>query len=571
MKLKLLYIGLFFPSFCLFAQITYSGNVYDAKTNTPLSGVVVRVLENNLLDTTDGSGHFSITVQNSHSKTITAELNNSINHMFFEAHEVKPQSGMTISLRPKVKSTATLRWENYIGNNGTAEDCNHYNSPKIPNDEHWNLNFKESTILGPLGNPNNAIRRDPSKVIKVENTYYVYYTKGAIAPSHWFNMDWGKYQPGITPTSAKAFTWDYCDVYYATSTDGYNWTEQGYAVKRGASGTYDDRSVFTPEVFEWNNKFYLVYQVVQDPYVFRVKNNVGMAIADSPSGPFIKLDSPILSPTNNGVWDPNKTDNTALVKGDFDSHKVHDPCLIPFKGKFYLYYKGERMGEEKFCGQREIKWGVAIADNPEGPYIKSEYNPITNTGHEVSVWPYKNGIAIIQHLDGPEKNTIQFAEDGVNFEIKGKTSNVGEALGIAAIHGPNGNHPGTGINWGLAHKYNWGTVKGASNFLHRFDLNINYDLQFDTNGYPTGSKDLNNKKNNFNQTTRLIPNPVNDTITINGFDSGLLKIYNSTGQLINEKTLKNDNKINVVDYAPGTYFIKVSNKQEKYTAKFIKE
>ena len=41
-------------------------------------------------------------------------------------------------------------------------------------------------------------------------------------------------------------------------------------------------------------------------------------------------------------------------------------------------------GEEQcWVGGREIKWGVAIADKPAGPYTKSEYNPVINSGHEV--------------------------------------------------------------------------------------------------------------------------------------------------------------------------------------------
>jgi hypothetical protein len=81
-------------------------------------------------------------------------------------------------------------------------------------------------------------------------------------------------------------------------------------------------------------------------------------------------------------------------------------------------YKGERMGEHITFGGREIKWGVAIADEPTGPYVTSPYNPITNSGHELCIWPYRGGIAAMLTTDSPERNTIQFAEDGINFEIK---------------------------------------------------------------------------------------------------------------------------------------------------------
>ncbi|GAL27868.1 hypothetical protein JCM19239_4833 [Vibrio variabilis] len=119
-----------------------------------------------------------------------------------------------------------------------------------------------------------------------------------------------------------------------------------------------------------------------------------MAWSDSPYGPWTKSEAPILSPSKDGEWLGHE-DNRFLVtsKGSFDSHKVHDPCLMYFNDKFYLYYKGETMGEGMNKGGREIKHGVAIADHILGPYIKSDYNPITNSGHEVAVWHQGGGIA----------------------------------------------------------------------------------------------------------------------------------------------------------------------------------
>lgn len=49
------------------------------------------------------------------------------------------------------------------------------------------------------------MRRDPSDIIKVDELYYVWYSKGPI-------------KPGYDAT-----------VWYATSPDGYEWTEQGQA------------------------------------------------------------------------------------------------------------------------------------------------------------------------------------------------------------------------------------------------------------------------------------------------------------------------------------------------------
>ncbi len=299
-------------------------------------------------------------------------------------------------------------------------------------------------------------RRDPSSVILVDGIYYVYYTKSYGAHVGFHSGD----------ENAKVFPWDYAEVWYATSQDGIHWKEQEIAVKRGEKGEYDDRSVFTPEILAHENMYYLVYQTVQHPYVNRSIECIAIASSNSPKGPFVKSKVPVLTPTQDGVWG-GKEDNRFAVekKGSFDSHKVHDPLLFAYRGKYYLYYKGEPMGEEVFMGGRETKWGVAIADKPEGPYERSEYNPITNSGHETCLWKYKDGIAAFLRTDGVEKNTLQYAEDGVNFEIKSVIKGGPEASGPFR---PSEivSDPLDGMKWGLSHdvESDWG-------YIIRFDMN----------------------------------------------------------------------------------------------------
>jgi len=319
----------------------------------------------------------------------------------------------------------------------------------------WFCQFKEADLGGDFSYEEGVIRRDPTAVIQVGDTYHAWYTKGE-GPTAGF---------GSGDPTKKVFPWDLTEVWHATSQDGWQWREEGLAVGRGPEGSYDDRAVFTPEIFVHKNKYYLVYQVVKAPYVVRVKNEVGMAIADSPQGPWKKLPAPILTPADNGEWLGEQDDRFKVVsKGDFDSHKVHDPCLIYYKDKFYLYYKGEQMGEGMNFGGREIRWGVAIADHPEGPYEKSPYNPITNSGHEVCVWPYKGGIAALLTTDGPEKNTIQYAVDGINFEIVAVLKGAPEALGPFRTPDPD-QDPLAGIGWGLCHVY-----RGGWQCIRRFEI-----------------------------------------------------------------------------------------------------
>jgi len=313
--------------------------------------------------------------------------------------------------------------------------------PKIGNE--WFGEFRVSDLKGDLAYEEGIIRRDPSAIIQHDGKYYVWYSRG-VGPTQGFAGDIEK---------EKVFPWDRCDIWYATSKDGWTWKEEGEAVPRGEKGEYDDRSVFTTEILEHKGKYYLVYQTVKSPYYVRVKNQVGLAWADSPDGPWTKSKEPILSPADNGIWKGDEDNrHNVIKKGDFDSHKVHDPCLVVFNDKFYLYYKGEQMGEEITFGGRQIRHGVAIADNPLGPYVKSPYNPISNSGHEICVWPYNGGISSLITTDGPEKNTIQWSPDGINFEIKSVIKGAPHAIGLNRSLDSE-KEPLAALEWGLTHEY----------------------------------------------------------------------------------------------------------------------
>lgn len=313
--------------------------------------------------------------------------------------------------------------------------------PDIGNE--WFIQFQTQDLKGDFAYEEGVVRRDPSAMIKENGRYYCWYSRST-GPTQGFGGD---------IENEKVFPWDRCDLWYATSDDGITWKEQGLAVARGEKGAYDDRSVFTCEIMKHDGMYYLCYQTVKSPYTVRVKNQVGLAWSNSPDGPWTKSAQPILSPADNGIWEGEEQNRFKVKKkGDFDSHKVHDPCILPFKGKFYLYYKGEQMGEAITFGGRQIRHGVAIADNPKGPYVKSPYNPISNSGHEVCVWKYNGGIASLITTDGPEKNTIQWSPDGINFEIMSVIKDAPHAIGLNRA-ADNEKEPTEILRWGLTHKY----------------------------------------------------------------------------------------------------------------------
>ncbi len=310
--------------------------------------------------------------------------------------------------------------------------------------------FRYKPVRG-LGYEKGVNRRDPSSIIKCKGQYYIWYTRNECDQSSWLDAD----------------------IWYAVSKDGVDWQEVGPAVKRGDAGCWDEYSVFTTEILVAENRYYLTYQAKRnnDPL-----NVVGMAWADSPDGPWTKLEQPILEPSRDGkLINPNEHGDSnwgaALEEGCWDSGAIHDPGVITWKGQYYLYYKGHAIGETMFT---DSKWGVAVADKPEGPYRKHSANPVSNSGHETWVFPWRTGMAAIVDWAGPEKGTIQYSEDGINFEIMTTLEDIPPAGGAYIPDKFLDTGDGRGFSWGLAH---YGGSDWA--FLVGFDCDLQPDVKKD--------------------------------------------------------------------------------------------
>jgi hypothetical protein len=92
----------------------------------------------------------------------------------------------------------------------------------------WFCQFKVEDLQGDLQYQEGVIRRDPSAVLLIDGTYYAWYTRGEGE-----TIGFGSGDP-----SKKIFPWDLTEVWYATSTDGWHWHEQGLAVGRDPAITY---------------------------------------------------------------------------------------------------------------------------------------------------------------------------------------------------------------------------------------------------------------------------------------------------------------------------------------------
>ncbi|CAM4222318.1 family 43 glycosylhydrolase [Zobellia nedashkovskayae] len=284
------------------------------------------------------------------------------------------------------------------------------------------IKFSYQEITG-IGKDSLYNRRDNSDIIKVGDTYYVWYTRMVSPETAGY---WGT-------------------IWYATSEDeGYTWKEQGMALGVGEEGAFDNHSVFTPNILAYEGKYYLYYTGVKptpDNAKNEFENNsttditaIGLAVSDSPDGPFIRVENnPVLEISN--------------VASDFDSYRIDDASMLVKDDKVWLFYKGRSIIHGK-SGPSKTQMSVAYADSPEGPFEKHD-GPLLDKSHEVLIWAKGGGVASLASIN----KTINFAVDGVSFSvIQDSLVNIPRAPGLYRPHLENGN-PKTEIpGWGISLK-----------------------------------------------------------------------------------------------------------------------
>ncbi|MCB1121627.1 MAG: glycoside hydrolase [Verrucomicrobiae bacterium] len=322
-----------------------------------------------------------------------------------------------------------------------------YLAPR-PEDNELFTQFKYTKLKGfdYHGGDGTITRRDPSKIIFHNGKYYVWYT--------YRNTPTPPRGPQNATETIPARDWDLCDIWYATSEDGFTWQEQGIAIPRPPKPHPGWRSVSTADILIWEEKYYLYYQAFKvDPSDRGDDCPVAVSVADSPDGPW--------TPTNQLVI-PNGAPDA------WDGFSIHDPYPLVYQGKIYLYYKSDFARKKEWVRMQ----GLAIAEDPLGPFEKHPLNPVNNSGHETTLFPFMEGIAALLIKDGNEHFTIQYAPDGVNFEIAAITELLPIAAGPFVPDAFTDTQYGRGISWGLCHNTQ---VKGHT-ILMRFDCDLSLDV-----------------------------------------------------------------------------------------------
>ncbi len=328
--------------------------------------------------------------------------------------------------------------------------------------EFANRQFRFQPAEG-IGREEDVTRRDVSDVIRVGDTYYIWYSQ----------VDHRKLRPELRRLRHSGYV---ATVWYAVSKDeGHTWEEKGEALGLGARGRFDSFAVFTPNIVKFDGRYYLYYDAVKpsDEGKFLFENNsttdrtaMGVAVADSPDGPFRRIENnPVLVPM------PASTDKS--VASAFDSYRVDDSALLvrDYDGDgdldIGLYYKGRNIDHGR-GGPGKTCMGLAIADTPESKYVRvNGGRPILPGSHEVMIWPHREGVAAY----ASKTQTFEYAADGSDF----LTHRLGQKATPRPIapgcYRPDLAEPvayGQGIGWGICMK----EPGGPYPYLIRFEVDL---------------------------------------------------------------------------------------------------
>ncbi len=159
---------------------------------------------------------------------------------------------------------------------------------------------------------------------------------------------------------------------YAVASDPFGEMEYCGIALDGRGFGWDADCVHNPSVIKHNGKYYLYYMGNYGNGEFwdhRNHQRVGVAVADSPKGPFSRLDTPVIDVSAVG-HDSLMTSNPSVTEGP--------------DGRFYMIYKAvENNGKLPRGGA--VVCGIAVADKPEGPFTKHPEPIMVNPENEWSV------------------------------------------------------------------------------------------------------------------------------------------------------------------------------------------
>jgi predicted GH43/DUF377 family glycosyl hydrolase len=142
----------------------------------------------------------------------------------------------------------------------------------------------------------------------------------------------------------------------------------------GVSG-WDSRVIEAADIIKDHDTYYLYYHAVGEEGSYQL----GVATADHPLGPWKKYENnPILETGPKGSWDEKHVACAYIVKEHAD--------------QYYMWYSAKGSGRDDELGRNVWEIGLATASNPLGPWKKYEKNPV--------LWDFGYVGGVVKHRNG---------------------------------------------------------------------------------------------------------------------------------------------------------------------------
>jgi hypothetical protein len=178
-------------------------------------------------------------------------------------------------------------------------------------------------------------------------------------------------------------------------------------------GFWDATTCHNPSIKKIDGRYCLFY--IGNSNGKTNTKRIGLATSDALQGPWQRPDKPLLEPGGEGAWDDHCTTNPS--------------CIKHYNGQYWLYYKSWNTADyETQTGpvRGNRKYGVAIADNLQGPYIKHKGNPLIDFSSRGSnaqledafVWQEKKRVKMLARDMGyynHEDGIIMESKDGIRW------------------------------------------------------------------------------------------------------------------------------------------------------------
>ena len=237
-------------------------------------------------------------------------------------------------------------------------------------------------------------------VIKIGDQYYMFYSRW---PKQTDMAGWLSHSEIALATSPTA--------------DG-PFTFQKTVLKGANNDLWDGGMVHSPQVLEFQDKYYLYYTgVPQAPenlegsearQYLKDYRRLGVAVADTPEGPWQRFDEPLIQTESAGELDSLATANPAILEKP--------------DGSFLLIYKGIKQEET----EQRISLLAATSTHPLGPFEISEAALLDNNVHveDPDIWFQDNTYFMIAHdvtghySKAPDGRSLALfsSTDGLNWQ-----------------------------------------------------------------------------------------------------------------------------------------------------------